>query len=117
MSNRTHEIIQQLENNSIVCREDFALVDGSCVARCDSWSEYSDIEKLMTGGLALFAAICGLLGGALLITVSIIHRKTMWVTVALFSGIYVGSKLWEGTYSGICVHQELHFLLVAKGTF
>ena len=75
--NSTHDITQQLENNSIVCREDFALVDGFCVARCDSWSQYSDNEKSVTDGLALFAAICGLLGGALLITVSIIYRKTM----------------------------------------
>ena len=77
--NSAHEIIQQLEKNSIVCREDFTLVDDFCVARCDSWSQYSDVEKSVTDGLALFAVICVLLGGALFITVSIIYRETMWV--------------------------------------
>ena len=88
--NNIHEINQEstsLENNSIVCREDFALIGGFCMARCDSWSQFPDIEKSVTDVLALFAAICVLLGGALVITVSVIRRKIMCVIVASFPGI------------------------------
>jgi hypothetical protein len=66
-------------SEDIPCQEDFFREEegGLCFPRCETWTEYTDSEKIATDVVILSTAVIGVASGLTVIIISIIRSDRM----------------------------------------
>lgn len=65
-------------SSNTTCRDEFLLVNGACIARCDSWEQDPHDVSLALDLIELVGALFGLLGTIMLVVISIIRWRSMF---------------------------------------
>ena len=62
-----------------VCADQFIKINGTCYARCDSFEQSSHDVTVALKTIRQFAICYGLIVGIVVLILSFVHRKTMYV--------------------------------------
>lgn len=81
--NSSQRMLPQSDMDNITCAPEFSLINGSCVARCDSWKQSSPSVTFAVMVVEIVAAALGLLAGITLLVLSCIRWRNMYVRCRL----------------------------------
>ena len=81
--NSSQRMLPQSVMDNITCAPEFSLINGSCVARCDSWKQSSPSVTFAVMVVEIVAAALGLLAGITLLVLSCIRWRNMYVRCRL----------------------------------
>lgn len=69
--------VTTLLSSNISCRDDFTLVGGVCMARCDSWEQSPHGQIVAVRVIVILAACIVLLTSAAVFVLSCLRRKSV----------------------------------------
>ena len=100
-------------NSNTTCRDGFSLINGICIAQCDSWEQSPHRVTVAVMVVELLATSVCLLAAILLFVIACIRWRTMWAINIIGMGVN-----WPHTNDdyGNCLHCNLLLWYIVRHT-